>query len=640
MNILDNINENINPCDDFYNYATGNWIKNNPQPDEYPTWNVFTKIEEDNIDRIRDIITSSKTDSSVINHKINDCYNIIMNYDKRNKDGKKPLISYINKHVNNLKTNMDVILESARNNIEMFFDTGLQPDSKGSGKYEVAIYQDGLGLGNKDYYLKDTAENKKYMNAYSQYIIDLYEYLYNDNNIALMENNKILSIENLLAPSSYSVEELQDPILNYNRISVNELSEKTCFNWRLYLDTLGYTETNEVIVSNIEFLKRACKLLLTLDTSYLKTFYEWQVINIAATKLDDKIYDLVFKYSQVFTGAKVQYPKEKRAINKINNAFSEVIGQIYVKKYFNEDSKNDVINIIENLKASFETIINSQTWMSNETKEKALDKLHAMKLKIGYPDKFEDFSDIPIDINLTYFENSLNIREYFRKKNMEKHYNKEIDYNEWYMDPQTINAYYDCIQNEICFPAGILQYPFYDTNRDPEYNYGAIGTIIAHEMTHAFDNHGRHYDKHGILNDWWTESDSNKFNELTDITKERFNNLEALPGLKCDGSLTLGENIADYGGLKIAYYACKNIMKHGIGTTKNWEHKFFLAYANNWSEITTDEAIKNLVANNEHTINRLRVNGTLPMFTPWIDYYNVKKANKLYLDIDKRAKIW
>ena len=321
MNILDNINENINPCDDFYNYATGNWIKNNPQPDEYPTWNVFTKIEEDNIDRIRDIITSSKTDSSVINHKINDCYNIIMNYDKRNKDGKKPLISYINKHVNNLKTNMDVILESARNNIEMFFDTGLQPDSKGSGKYEVAIYQDGLGLGNKDYYLKDTAENKKYMNAYSQYIIDLYEYLYNDNNIALMENNKILSIENLLAPSSYSVEELQDPILNYNRISVNELSEKTCFDWRLYLDTLGYTETNEVIVSNIEFLKRACKLLLTLDTSYLKTFYEWQVINIAATKLDDKIYDLVFKYSQVFTGAKVQYPKEKRAINKINNAF-------------------------------------------------------------------------------------------------------------------------------------------------------------------------------------------------------------------------------------------------------------------------------------------------------------------------------
>ena len=172
------------------------------------------------------------------------------------------------------------------------------------------------------------------------------------------------------------------------------------------------------------------------------------------------------------------------------------------------------------------------------------------------------------------------------------------------MDPQTINAYYDCIQNEICFPAGILQYPFYDTNRDPEYNYGAIGTIIAHEMTHAFDNHGRHYDKHGILNDWWTESDSNKFNELTDITKERFNNLEALPGLKCDGSLTLGENIADYGGLKIAYYACKNIMKHGIGTTKNWEHKFFLAYANNWSEITTDEAIRNLVANNEHTINR------------------------------------
>ena len=458
MNILDNINENINPCDDFYNYATGNWIKNNPQPDEYPTWNVFTKIEEDNIDRIRDIITSSKTDSSVINHKINDCYNIIMNYDKRNKDGKKPLISYINEHVNNLKTNMDVILESARNNIEMFFDTGLQPDSKGSGKYEVAIYQDGLGLGNKDYYLKDTAENKKYMNAYSQYIIDLYEYLYNDNNIALMENNKILSIENLLAPSSYSVEELQDPILNYNRISVNELSEKTCFDWRLYLDTLGYTETNEVIVSNIEFLKRACKLLLTLDTSYLKTFYEWQVINIAATKLDDKIYDLVFKYSQVFTGAKVQYPKEKRAINKINSVFSEVIGQIYVKKYFNEDSKNDVINIIENLKTSFETIINSQTWMSNETKEKALDKLHAMKLKIGYPDKFEDFSDIPIDINLTYFENSLNIQEYFRKKNMEKHYNKEIDYNEWYMDPQTINAYYDCIQNEICFPAGILQY--------------------------------------------------------------------------------------------------------------------------------------------------------------------------------------
>lgn len=643
--IFENIDSSINPGDDFYKYATGKWLENNPQPAEYPVWNVFTKLDDDNIKKVSDIITQG-SDDSVISKKIHEYYNIIMNYDRRNNESIAPALQFISEHVYfsncNNATNRDYIIDTAKYNIELFFNTGLTQDSKGSGKYEVCIYQSGLGLGNRDYYMSETPENERIVSAYRTYMMNMFaKYIEDDTNV----NDVFLSIwdvENELAKVSYTEEQLQDPILNYNKMSVKELSEETNFDWNTYLCNLGYTETETVIVSNLEFLKVACNLLNTLPVKTLQYIYAWNIMNIASNKLSDDIYDLNFKFSQVFNGATTHVPKWKRAVNMINGTFADPIGQIYVKKYFDIDAKHAVEDIVYCLKESFAEIIKEQTWMSDETKTKALSKLHSMKLKIGYPDKFEDYSDIPISSELSYFDNYMNVRAYLWQKDIKMHYNKDIDKDEWYMSPQTINAYYDCIQNEICFPAGILQYPFFVFNRRIEANYGAIGTIIAHEMTHAFDNHGRLYDENGVLTDWWTKDDSEKFNTLIENTRTHFDNIEVLPGLNCNGSLTLGENIADFGGLKIAYRAAKKLM-HEIYSKDSLEFAnkvFFIAYANNWSEVTTDEMIRTQTITNEHSINKIRVNGTLPMFDTWYDVFNVTETDELFVNESKRAQIW
>lgn len=651
--ILENIDSSVKPGDDFYKYATGKWLENNPQPAEYPTWNVFTKLDDENIKRVSDIIQNG-SDDSVISKKIHEYYNIIMNYERRNKEGIGPAYQYIIRHAlypekTSTITNQTYIYDTAKYNIELFFNTGLTPDSKGSGKYEVCIYQSGLGLGNRDYYTNNTPENKKIVSAYMNYLMDMFA-LYTGKESTVKEALvAIWNVEKELAEVSYTEEQLQDPILNYNRMSVKDLSIQTNFDWHTYLCNLGYTDTETVIVSNLEFLKVACRLFNTLPVQTLKYIYMWNIMNIASNKLSDEVYDLDFKFSQVFNGATTQVPKWKRAVNRINSTFADPIGQIYVKKYFNSESKKAVEDMVQSLKESFAEIIREQTWMSDETKVKALDKLESMKLKIGYPNKFEDYSDIPISSELSYFDNYMNVREYFWKKDIKLHYNKDIDRDEWYMSPQTINAYYDCIQNEICFPAAILQYPFFDINRSFAENLGGIGTIIAHEMTHAFDNHGRLYDKNGVLTDWWTQEDSDRFTALTENTKNHFDNIEVLPGLKCNGSLTLGENIADFGGLKIAFIACIKHVQNIIGT--NWDadsikyvetirKHFFIAYANNWAGTTTEENIRTMVINNEHSVNKVRVNGTLPMFDNWYNVFNITEDDALYVNKDKRALIW
>ena len=653
--ILENIDNSVRPGDDFYKYATGKWLENNPQPAEYPTWNVFTKLDDENIKRVSDIITNG-SDDSVISRKIHEYYNIIMDYDKRNKEGIDPALQFIIRHVycpeNAVNiTNQTYINDTAKYNIELFFNTGLTPDSKGSGKYEVCIYQSGLGLGNRDYYMNNTPENKKIVSAYMNYLMDMFALYTGEESTVKEAFAAIWNVEKKLAEISYTQEQLQDPILNYNKMSVKDLSIQTNFDWHTYLCNLGYTDTETVIVSNLEFLKVACNLFNTLPVKTLQYIYMWNIMNIASNKLSDEIYDLDFKFSQVFNGATTQVPKWKRAVNRINGTFADPIGQIYVKKYFNSESKEAVEEMVHELKDSFSEIITEQTWMSDETKAKALDKLNSMKLKIGYPNKFEDYSDIPISSELSYFDNYMNVRAYFWQKDIKRHYNKDIDLDEWYMwymSPQTINAYYDCIQNEICFPAAILQYPFFDINRTFVENLGGIGTIIAHEMTHAFDNHGRLYDKNGVLTDWWTQEDSDRFTTLTENTKNHFDNIEVLPGLNCNGSLTLGENIADFGGLKIAYRVLqKHIMKSShmpidaYQTTINeWKRLFFLAYANNWAGTTTDETIRTMVINNGHSVNKIRVNGTLPMFDNWYEAYEITEDDALYVNKDKRALIW
>lgn len=637
IDIYENIDESVDYTENFHKYATGKWIENNPQSEEYPSWDVFTKLSDINNERINKIIKTPG--DNIISQKIYTYYNVITDYDRREVEALNPIKSYINK-IDEFDNIHDLMKYMLSLNIELLFSTSITLDSKGSNKYEIGVSENGLGLGNKDYYLVENDDNEKVMTAYKTYLYNMLSLICSDTEDVNGLVEKIIKFETELAKYSYSQEELQDPILNYNMKSVEDITESTNFNWRLYLDTLHYTDTTNVIVNNPAYLIYACNVLNDedVDLDFIKLLYKLSILTLASNKLNDSTFDINFEFSKVFTGATVPLPKEKRAVNHINNIFSDPIGQVYTSMYFDETDKVRVIDMVNNIIDSFDNIINEQSWLSIETKAKAVEKLRSISLKIGYPDKWDDYSDIPVDESLSYFENYMNIRLYFNKKEYEKYYNKEVDKSEWFMSPQSINAYYSPIYNEICFPAGILQYPFYDKNRAKVQNYGAIGSIIAHEITHAFDNHGKEFDKNGVLSSWWSEDETEKFNELTQNTVERYNKMEVLPGLFCNGSLTLGENIADFGGVKASFYAYKNV--YGYKGLPGWEKRFFLAYANAWCGVTTEEETRTRVLNNDHAPDECRVNGTLSMFDEWYKAFDISESSSLYVEEDKRAKIW
>lgn len=623
----------INPGDDFFKYATGHWIDYNPQLPEYPRWGTFTAINEDNLKKINKII--QKPGNSEIGRKINSYYRIFSNWDKRNEDGVKPLLNYLEKNVYSINSREDLINFLTKKHMRLFFGLYNREDDKNSSMNALWCWQSGLSLGNKEYYLSKDQDKKKIIKAWKKYIISLYKLLGYSNEEALSKYKVIFSTEKKIAKVSYSIEEQQEPSINYHKKNISKLSKTVKFDLNKFISDYGYDASSEIIVAQEKVLKLACKFFNEMPLDDLKTIVEWRIIDDSVCLLGDDVRKILFKFNKVMTGAKKDMPKKKRAINAVNNLFAEAIGQAYVEKYFSEDAKNDVKHLVQTLVESYRDIINEQTWLSYETKELASNKLDTLRIKIGYPDKVEDYSDMPIDENITLFENRLNIYEYFFNKDKEKYYNKPVDKEEWLMSPQNVNAYYNPTTNEICFPAGILQGDFYQYGREAALNYGGIGVVIGHEMTHGYDNHGRQFDADGNMRSWWKDEEVEKFNNLTQNTISHFSEMEVLPGLNGDGTLTLGENLADYGGLKIAYNALLKI-------TNNKEdlQKFFIAYATVWAGVNTEEGIRHQVLNNEHSVNYVRVNGTLPMFTPWYEVFDIKPTDTLYIDLEKRAKIW
>lgn len=626
--------DSVNPGDDFYKYATGKWIEKHPQPAEFPRWGVFRYLHEENIKQIEKLI--KKENKSDIGKKINTYYKLLTDYKKLNSEGVQPLKQYLNNTVNTINDRQEFINFCAKNRKGGLLRFCNTIDAKDSANHAIYITNASLMLGNKDYYLVKSDINKTYIKAYKKYVIALYKELGYTIKEAKQKFKIIFKIEKEIAKRSYSIEEEQNPVLNYTKYNVDKLSKIVKFDIRHYMSLYGYDNTNTVIVEQIKQLKFICKLLNTLSLDNLKTLIEWRTMSGSSNVLGDKIQKIAFNFNKVFTGAKKQISKKKNAIYSVEHLFSEIIGQMYVKKYFSEKSKNGVIKIVNNLRNTFKEIILSKDWISDETKNIAIKKLETMTIKIGYPDKFIDYSDIPINKDLSLFENKHNISEYFFNKDKELFYNKPVDRALWSMPPQTVNAYYDPCLNEICFPAGILQFPFYDINRPVVYNYGLIGVIIGHEITHGYDNHGREFDDKGNMNIWWKEDEIAEFNNLSQNTIERFNSLDALPDLKCNGTLTLGENLADYGGLKMAY----NAFKQNEELTDGWEKEFFIAYANAWAGVSTPESIRRLVLNDEHSVNFVRVNGTLPMFNEWYDAFDITEDNILYVSPDKRAQLW
>lgn len=624
----ENMNMNVKPGDDFYDFATYGWRKNNPIPDDYTRYGSFEVLIEENKKRVRDIVEHD-------NGKIGLLYKIAMDTDKLNADKTQPVKQYLDE-IDNIKTKNDLpkYLGKMHTYSSAFWGDGVGLDEMDSEHYLYAIGQSGIGLS-RDYYFDDDEKSKEIRTKYKQYIKDIMK-----NFDESVNANKLYALEERMAKSFYKKEQLRDPLANYHKKSFEELKQElTGFDWDTYFESRGI-KPEYINVAQIEPIKESIAIINDTDLELIKTYLKLRVINGATSFLDDKTYDIAFDfYNRVMSGQKEPKPRWKRAVSMIDGTLGEMVGQLYVKQYFPENAKKRMEKLVGNLKRALGGRIEHLTWMSADTKKQALNKLNSFNAKIGYPDKWRDYSQLEIKDDSLY-ANMMRVAIFEDSFWLDK-IGKEKDPTIWYMNAHEVNAYYDPSSNEICFPAGILQYPFFDMDADDAFNYGAIGSVIGHEMTHGFDDSGRHFDMDGNMKDWWTDEDAKLFTQKTDLMKEHFNNILVAPNLHANGEFTLGENLADYGGVTIAFDAYKKYgekSEDAIGL--NSDKRFFVAYSMTEAGNIRDAEISRRTKTDEHSISRWRVNGILPHVEAWYKVYDIKPDDKLYIEPEKRVKLW
>ena len=637
------IDYSIRPGDNFFKFATNHFANEYKQPDDHPSWTFFDVLDENIIiEQLRGIIDNLDA-NDVLQKKMSDVLSIIRNPKNQEKDVFSLLKPYIER-LRNIN-DKDELLEYAIKDLNagIPIEVSIGQDLKNSSHYEIYFGQD-LILYNKKYYTGAEIDTYNKFLEVSQNTLILMGY---SSEKAKQLINTYFDFENKLIECAYSVEELERPELNYNMMSVDEMTELFGYDIKRWLSYFGYTETNQCIVSQIEFSKKFFKLINEIDIESLKDIFEFSFLLNNVNSFSDEISDEFWKFSQYRSGAKERTPKWKREIDYICIMFSDVVGKIYADKYFGQKAKDSAIEMIKELKESFKEIISSQSWMSETTKAFALDKLAAIAYnKIGFPDKWDlDYDDLIVDASKTLFENSFNILKFFKQKKLKKYYNKDVDIDEWPMRPYTINACFSPIYPvEICFPAGILQPPFFDSNASDAENLGSIGVIIGHEMTHGFDRNGRMFDKYGNMINWWTEEDEKHFtSELVEPMIKHFSDKELLPFIKCNGELEVSENIADNGGLRIALHTlCKKMKDKGIigEERKKMLQNFWLSYATSWACVQTDEITKNNNMNNEHAAPFMRVNAQVQLFDEWYEAFDVKEGDLLYIKPENRIRAW
>ena len=644
----ENMDPSVRPGDDFARYAGGNWPALNPQPAEYPMWGTTIKVMDDNMKALTGLfedIAAAENKKGTVEQKIGDLFNMMMDSVRLNADGIKPLQKYLDQ-VRAIKTREELIDMCTREHDNLFFSIYLDADEKDSKNNIVCITQSGLSLPNKDYYTSDDPSSLAAVAATKQYFATLFGLAGYTEEESWAKVERIWEVETELAASHYSREKERDVEANYHKMTVSEMTE-LCggFDWDAYLKANRYDRTTEVDLAQPEPVAKGCELLMNLPVEDLKTIYEMQWLQGASSILSDEFSDANFEYNKAITGVQQKTPRWKVAQSVVNNLMSDAVGQIYVKKYFSKSAKKEMLEMISNLQASLADRIKAQDWMCEQTKEKALDKLAAFTVKVGYPDKWDDLGPLQIDPSLSLFENMRNASDFYWNLNYEKKYNKPVDPDEWQMPAQMVNAYYNPTTNEICFPAGFLQPPLFDINSDAAANYGAIGVVIGHEMTHGFDDQDRLFTKDGNIEDWWTPEDAEGFKVPCDAMTEYFNKLWVIPGqLKANGTLTLGENIADHGGLNVAFNAFKMWQeKHGALPEDNGftpEQRFFLSYANLWAGVASPEILAYLTMADVHSVDRLRINGALAQCDPWYEAFDIQPADSMYVAPEDRVKVW
>ncbi|MBO4476363.1 MAG: M13 family metallopeptidase [Bacteroidales bacterium] len=644
----DYMDTTVRPGDDFAAYASGHWKDFNPQPLEYPRWSTIDKVYDDNIKTldalIKDIASKPAKKGSVA-QKIGDLYNMAMDSTRLNAEGAAPLKAHL-AELEAIGTREELLDYCAREHDNLLFGMYVSADEKDVDNNIVCIGQGGLSLRNRDYYFSEEPGNVAVREAMKEHIRNLFVLTGYSEEVAAAKMARIWEIETELAEAHYSMEKTRIPEDNYHKVSVDSLIA-ICgdFPWKSYLKTYRYDKTTEVDLGQPEPVAKGCELMMDLPVEDLKTIYEWRIINGASSMLSDDFIQENFEYSRKVTGAQELTPRWKRAEQFVDGLMSDAVGQMFVERYFSKAAKAEMLELVGNLQKSLGERIKAQEWMCEQTKAIALEKLAAYTVKIGYPDKWDDISGLVIDPSKSLYENARKASEFYWNLEYKKSYNKPVDKSRWYMPAQMVNAYYNPTTNEICFPAGFLQPPLFDLNSDAAANYGSIGVVIGHEMTHGFDDQGRLYSKEGNLGDWWTPADAEGFKVPCDKMAEYFSSLWVIPGeLKANGTLCLGENIADHGGINVAYDALRMWQdKHGRLPDDNGftpEQRFFLSYANVWAGVSSDEILRFYTMMDVHSPMHLRVNGALPQIDSWYDAFNIQPGDAMYVAPEDRVKVW
>ena len=644
---LENLDTTAVPQNDFYQYACGGWMANNPLTPEYSRFGSFDKLALNNLEQVNGLIqeiASEKHEQGSIAQKIGDIYNMSMDTARRDQEGIAP----VQKTLDEIAAITDRAELSKVLGASMDFQLWamyVDADAMNSAMNILNECQAGFSLGEKEYYIDDDEHTRSIREAYVAYVEKMFDLFGFEN--AAEKAQTILRMETRLAKAAYNNVELRDPQRNYNKMSIEELQQLVPqIDWKVYFAALG-VELDSLSVGQIPHLQEAGKMLEEEPLEDLKTLFAWQTIEGASSYLTTEIYNTSFDfYGRVLSGREEPSPLWKRAVGVVNGTLGEAVGQMYVQKYFPEENKERMLALAKNLQKALGIRIENLSWMSRETKDKALEKLNAMTIKIGYPDEWRDYSKLDINAEDTYYAN-LERAAKFEQEYSLSYLGKPVDKKKWYMTPQTVNAYYNPSSNEICFPAGILQYPFFDMSADDAFNYGAIGVVIGHEMTHGFDDQGCQFDKDGNMVNWWTEEDKAAFDARTKVMEEAFNRIEVAPGVHANGAFTLGENIADHGGLQVSYLAftlneeakpAKERLQTRDGFTP--AQRFFLAYANVWAGNIRPEEILNRTKSDPHSLGRWRVNGALPQINAWYDAWNVTEESPLYVAPEDRVSIW
>ena len=646
---LSNMDTTVNPGDNFYQYVNANWLKNNPVPEDKSYYGAFTELRDKSIEDQKKMINKlikQKNKEGTNAQKIADFYSLGMDTNKINELGIKPLQKELDA-IESIKTTdnlIDGIAHLHSIGISAAYNFDAEQDLKNSEMVITWLDQGGLGLPDRDYYLEDTNRSKEIRKEYVKHIVKMFQLIGLNKDIATQNSLAIMDIETSMARASMSRLKRRNPNNLDHKMTMKELTDLTPnLNWKRYFSQIGLEKIDELNIASPKFISEINNMISEVSIDDWKIYLQWNLINRAANYLNSEIENEDFAfYGKVLSGQDKMKPRWERVLNSTNRAMGFAVGELYVEKYFPPESKERMLKLVMNLKEVLGERIQDLDWMEEKTKEKALEKLGKFNVKIGYPDKWRDYSKLAIE-NDSYVKNYLRANEFEFNRQLNK-IGKPVDKDKWGMYPQTVNAYYHPLLNEIVFPAAILQPPFFYKDADDAVNYGAIGVVIGHEMTHGYDDSGRKFDSNGNLNDWWTKQDAEKFNKRTQVVVEQFNKFTVLDSFNVSGELTLGENLADYGGLTISFNAFMktfdNKEKPGKIDGFTPEQRFFLSYAKVWRNNIRDKLAQRLIKEDVHSPGKYRVNGGVANIDAWYEAFNIQPEDELYVKKENRLSIW